>query len=78
MAPAEKATLLSSQFDSKQCHEQLITPLSCFPHSMCNSLSFWIPVLLRLLFDLDTYGVIDTLGVFSLFLKMLRILLLQI
>ena len=29
MAPAEKASLLDSQFDSK-CREQFITPLSCF------------------------------------------------
>ena len=37
---------------------------------MCNSLVFWTHVLLRLLLDLDTYGVVDPLGVFPLFLKM--------
>ena len=31
-APAEKDSLLSSQFNSKQCHEQFVTPLSCFPN----------------------------------------------
>ena len=30
VAPAEKASLLGSQFDSKQCREQFMTPLSCF------------------------------------------------
>ena len=34
VAPAEKATLLGSQFDSKQCCEQFGTPLSCFPLSI--------------------------------------------
>ena len=32
-APAEKASLMGSQFDSKQCREQFGTPLPCFPHS---------------------------------------------
>ena len=70
VAPAEKASLLCSQFDSSSCHEQFITPLSCFPRSRCNSSAFQTPVLLHLLLDLDTYGVVDPLGVFSLFLKM--------
>ena len=30
VAPAEKASLLGSQFDSKQCREQFVSPLSCF------------------------------------------------
>ena len=68
-APAERASLLGSQFDSKQCRKQFITSLSCFPESQCNSLDFRTPVLLRLLLDLDTYDV-DPLGVFPLFLKM--------
>ena len=54
VAPAEKASLLSSQFDIKQCREQFVTHLSCFPRSMCNSLAFRTPVLLPLLLDLDT------------------------
>ena len=33
VAPAEKASLCGSQFDSKQCHEQFVTPLSCFLQS---------------------------------------------
>ena len=28
VAPDEKASLLGSQFDSKQCREQFVTPLS--------------------------------------------------
>ena len=70
VAPAEKASLLSSQFDSKQCREQFVTPLSCFPQSRCNSLAFRTPVLLRLLLFLDTCCGIDPLCVFPLFLNM--------
>ena len=66
MAPAEKAFLLNSQFDSKQ----VVTPLTCFPQLRCNYVPFWTPVILRLLLDLDTYGGVDHLGVFPLFLKM--------
>ena len=56
--------------NSKQCREQFITPLCCFPQSRCNSLAFRTPVLLHLLLDLDTNGGVDPLGVFSRFLKM--------
>ena len=70
VAPAEKASLLGSQFDSKQCCEQFVTPLSCFPPSRSNHLTFRIPVTLRMLLDLDTDSGVDPLGVFPLFLKM--------
>ena len=70
VAPAEKGSLLGSQFDRKQCREQFVTPLSCFPQSRWNSLAFQTSVLLRLLLDLDTYVGVDPLGVFPLFLKM--------
>ena len=66
VAPAEKASNLGYQFDSKQCREQFVTSLSCFPQSRCNSLAFRTPVLLRVLLDLDTYGGVDSLGVFTL------------
>ena len=69
VAAAEKASLLGSQFDSKQCCEQFVTPLSCFPQSRCNSLAFRAYVLLRLLLDQDAYWGVDPLGVFPLFLK---------
>ena len=74
VAPAEKASHLRSQFDSKLCREQFVTPLSCFPQSRCNSLAFWTSVLLLLLLDLDTYGGVDPLGVFPLFLKVADII----
>ena len=77
MAPAENASLLGSQFDSKQCREQFVTPLACFPQSSCNSLAFRNSVLIRLLLDLDPYFGVDPFGVFPLFLMWLRMLLLQ-
>ena len=70
VATAEKASLLGSQFDSKQCCEQFVTSLSCFPQSWCNYFSFRTPILLRLLLDLDTYSGVDPLDVFPLFLMM--------
>ena len=69
VAHAEKASLLGSQFDSKQCREQFVNPLSCFPEFRCNSLAFRTSVLLRLLLDLDTYGGVEPLGALTLFLK---------
>ena len=61
---------ICSQFDSKQCSEQFVTPLPCFSQSRCNSLAFRTPVLLHLLLELDTSGGVDPLGVFPLFQKM--------
>ena len=69
VAPAEKASILGSKFDSKQCRETFVTFLSCLTHSGCNSLAFQTSVLLRLHLDLDTYVVVYLLFVFSLFLK---------
>ena len=65
VAPAEKASLLGSQFVSKQCRAQFVTPLSCFQQSWCNSLAFQTLVLLRLLLDLDTYDGVGPSGVSS-------------
>ena len=42
---------------------------SCFPQSRCNSLAFQTLVLQLLLLDLYTYGGVDPLGEFPLFLK---------
>ena len=67
VAPTKKVSLLGSLCDSKQCHEPFDTPLSCFSQSRCNYLAFWTSVLLHLLLNLDTYGVVDPLGVFHLF-----------
>ena len=60
---------MGSQLDGKQCREQFVTPLFCFPQSRCNSLAFRTNVFLRLLLDLDTYGGVDPLDEFPLFLK---------
>ena len=70
VTPAEKASLQGSQFASKLCREQFVTPLYCFNQFRSNSLTFRTPVILRLHHDLDTYGGVDPLGVFSLYLKM--------
>ena len=71
VAPAEKASLLGSLFENKQCHEQFVTPVSCFPQSRCN---YWPSGLLSFcvcfLILTKTYGGVDFLGVFPLFLKM--------
>ena len=67
VTPAEKASLMGSQFDNKKCREQFVTPLSCFPQCMCNSLAFRTSVLLRLLLDLDTCGGVDPSSVFPLY-----------
>ena len=53
VSPAEKASLLGALFYSKQCREQFVTPLSCFPRPVCNSLAFRTSVLHCLLLDLD-------------------------
>ena len=66
MARAKKASLRVSQFDSKQCREQFVTSLSCFPQSRCNFMAFRTTVLLRLLLDLDAYWGVDFLGVSSI------------
>ena len=70
VSPAEKASLLGTLFDSKQCREKFVTHLSCFPRPVCNSLAFHTSVLRRLLLDLDSYCGVDPLGVFPLFFKM--------
>ena len=67
VAAAERAAFLCFQFDSKQCREQFVTVLSCFPQSLCNSLAFRTPVLMHLFLDLDIFGAVDPLGVFPHF-----------
>ena len=57
VAPAERASLLGYNFDSKQCREQVVTPLSCFPQSRCNSFAFRTSVL-RLILHLDMFEVL--------------------
>ena len=69
VAPAEKASLQGSQFDSMQFCDPFVTALSCSPKSRFNSLACRTSVLLFLLLDLDTYGDVDPLGIFPQFLK---------
>ena len=66
VASAEKVSLLGFKFDSKQCREQFVTHLPCFPQSMCNFLAFQTPDRLHLLHNLDTHGGVDPLGVSSI------------
>ena len=70
LSSAEKASLLSYQFDLKQCPEQFVTPLYCFSQSRCNFFIFRTPILLCLLLELNIYGGVDPLRVFPLFLKL--------
>ena len=73
VAPAEKASLLGSQFDSNQCCEQFVTPLSCFHLSKCNSLHLSFCVCFLILTQdllLDLPGGVDPFCVFPLFIKM--------
>ena len=58
VASAEKTPLLCYQFHSKQYLEQFVTPWHCSPQSRCNSLAFRTTVILRLLLDLDCYGML--------------------
>ena len=65
MDPAEKTSLLGSQFDSMQCSHLCLVSLV-----YVQFFDFSILVFLCLLPDLDTYGSVDPLGMFPLFLKM--------
>ena len=71
MALAEKTSLMGSQFDTKQCREQFVTALSCFPQSTVGAihwpsglLSFCVCLLIL------THMVVLILLGFPLFLKM--------
>ena len=66
VAPAEKASILGSQFNSKQYSEQFDTRLSCFPQYRCNSFAFRTSSLLPQLLNFHAYGGVDPLGVFFL------------
>ena len=68
-ALTQKASLVDSQIDSKQCREQFVTTLSCLPQSACNSLAFRTSIRLHLLLDLDMYEGGDPFRVFPLFLN---------
>ena len=70
VASAEKLSLTPWRSVWQQAVSWAVSPpLSCFPRLRWNSLAFWASVYLRLLLDLDTYGGVDPLSVFPLFLK---------
>ena len=64
-----KADLLSDNFDSKQSREAIDLRLTCHPSHSLTTFAFRAREVRRLLFDLDTYGGTDPLGMFNLFLK---------
>ena len=70
VSPVEKAELLSSHFDSKQCRDPFVVPSACFPAPECCSLAFRSSVTRHFLLELDSYGGEDPLGGFPLFYKM--------
>ena len=67
---------LSSVLSIKQCHEQFVTPESCFPQPVCSFSAFRTPVLRRFLLDPDSCicGGVASLGEFSLFNKVADII----
>ena len=69
VAPAEKESLLGSQFDSLTSSSVVGSSSDLCLVYLSRGAIFW-EVLLRLLLDHDTYGGVDSLGVFPLFLKM--------
>ena len=64
-----KADMLSDHFDSKQSREAVDLPLTCHPSPSLTTFVFRLREVRRLMFDLDTYGGTDPLGMFLLFLK---------
>ena len=64
-----KADLLSDHFDSKQFWEAVDLLLTCHPSHSLTTFAFRPSEVRRLLFDLDSYGGTDPLGMFPLFLK---------
>ena len=64
-----KADLLSDHFDSKQCREAVVLPLTCHPSPSFTTFVLRLSEVRHLLLDLDPYGGTDLLGMFPLFLK---------
>ena len=64
-----KAELLSSVFDGKQSRQSIDLPPTCFPEPRLTSLAFRSKLVESLLLDLDSYGGVDPMGIFPLFLK---------
>ena len=64
-----KANMLSAHFDGNQSRDSVDLPSTCHPSPSLTTFSFRPREVKRLLLDLDSYGGIDPLGKFSLFLK---------
>ena len=65
----DKADLLASVFDGKQCGDKLTFPPSCFPDIKLSSIAFKSSELARLLEDLDSFGGCDPLGFLPILFK---------
>ena len=63
------ADLLLDHFGHKQSREAVDLLLTCHPSPSLTTFAFRSREVRRLLLDLDFYGGIDPLGMFSLFLK---------
>ena len=68
-SPEEKADLLSSYFQSKQCSQDLELPPTCFPDPILTKCAFRASEIKSYMQDLDSYGGTDPTGIFPLFLK---------
>ena len=65
-----KADMLSAHFDGKQSMNPVDLPSTCHPSPSLTTFAFRSREVWQLLFDLDSYGGTDPLGMFPLFLKM--------
>ena len=65
----DKANLLASVFNSKQCNEELELPPSCPQDIKLGSIAFKSSEILRYINDLDSFGSCDPLGFLLLFYK---------
>ena len=65
----DKADLLASLFNSKQCSDEVVLPSSCFPSVKMSSAAFKSSELVKYLNDLDSFGGCDPLGFLPVFFK---------
>ena len=69
-----KADMLSAHFDGKQSSDPVDLPFTCHPFPSLTTFIFRSLEVEWLLPDLDSYGGIDPLGMFLLFLKTAEVL----
>ena len=70
-----KAEMLSAHFDGKQYRDPVDLPSTCHPSQSLTTFAFRSREVKRLLLDLDSYGGIDPLRMFPLFLKKTTVVL---